>query len=75
MSPSAIPWILCGAFCLVPLLIGTGSFFAWCQLTDRIPSREVSIWVDDEGRKHTRTELVMLTREERKFRDKPEEQE
>lgn len=75
MSPNTIPWLLCGASCLLPLLVGTGSFFAWCLFTNRIPSRDVSNWMDDEGRKHVRTEWVMLSREERKFRNQPEEEE
>jgi hypothetical protein len=75
MSPSSIPWLLCGAFCVVPLLIGTGSFFAFCQITNRIPSREVTIWVDEDEKKHVRTEWIWLTREEKKFRSQLEEKE
>jgi hypothetical protein len=75
MSPSTIPYLLCGGFCILPFLIGTGAFLGWCQLTNRIPSRDISTWIDEEGRKHVRTELITLTREERKIMRQPEEEE
>ncbi|MBE3117659.1 MAG: hypothetical protein IMZ50_02745 [Candidatus Atribacteria bacterium] len=75
MSPETIPWLLCGAFCLVPLLIGTGAFVGWCQITNRVPSRDVSAWVDEDEKKHVRTEWTWLTREEKKFRGQKEEEE
>lgn len=75
MSPQTIPWLLCGAFCIVPLLIGTGSFFAWCMITDRNPVREISNWIDEDGRKHTSTEWMMLTRDDKKSRNQKEEEE
>jgi hypothetical protein len=75
MSPTLIPWLLCGALCILPLMVGTGVFFAWCQFTNRIPSRDMAEYLDDDGHKHVRTEWVMLTRQERKFRLEPEEPE
>jgi len=75
MNPDAIPWLLCGGACFLPAMIGTGVFFAWTMFTNRNPSRDVSTWVDDEGRTHTVTDWIMLTRQERKFRSQPEEKE
>jgi hypothetical protein len=68
MSPETIPWILCGSVCLLPILIGSITFFLWVQLTNRIPTRDVSSWVDTENRRHLTTEWSMLTREEIKLR-------
>jgi hypothetical protein len=75
MSPEAIPWLLCGAVCIGPALIGIGSYFLMIQITNRIPTREVTTFIDVDGRKHFHTEWTWLTREERKFRNKPEEKE
>jgi hypothetical protein len=74
MSPDAIPWILCSVICIIPAAIGTGAFFGWSQFTNRIPTRIVYKFLDDDGREHTVTEWVMLTREEKKFRKQPEEE-
>lgn len=75
MSPETIPFLLCGVTCILPILIGTGSFFAWCQITNRFPAREISNWKDDEGRTHVETSWTWLTREEKKFRNQKEEEE
>ena len=75
MTPETIPWLLCGAVCLLPLLVGVTAFFALVTITNRNPSMDVSNWKDEEGRKHIHAELVMLTREEKKFRNQPEEDE
>jgi hypothetical protein len=74
MSPETIPWILCGALCLVPVLIGSVTFFLWTQLTNRLPSRDVSVTVDADGRKHTITDWSMLAREEKKIRREEEKE-
>jgi hypothetical protein len=72
MTPQTIPWLLCGALCIMPLLIGTLAFFAWSQFTNRIPTRDVSEFTDEDGRKHVVTEWAMLTRQERKAAKEPE---
>jgi len=75
MNPEAIPWLLCGTFCILPLMIGTGSFFAWCLVLNRFPSREVSTFLDEEGKKHVHTEWTWLTRYENYLRSQSEEKE
>lgn len=75
MSPETIPWLLCGAICILPLLIGIGSYFAMIQITSRFPLREVSTWTDKNKRKHTQTEWSWQTREDKKFRDKEDKEE
>ena len=72
MSPEAIPWILCSSICIIPALVGTSAYFAWTLFTNRSPSRDVSTWQDDQGRKHITTEWIMLSREEKKFRNQTE---
>ena len=75
MSPQTIPWIICGASCILPFLIGTGAFWGWCSILNRFPSREVITHTDEDGRKHITTHWIWLTREERKFRKQPEDKE
>lgn len=75
MNPQTIPWLFCSAICILPFMIGTGAFFAWSQFTNRVPYRDVSTFEDDDGCRHVRTEWVMLTREEIKFRKQPEDKE
>jgi hypothetical protein len=75
MSPETIPWLLCGSICILPALIGTGVYFAWVTFTNRLPSRDISNYVDADGRKHTVTDWSMITRQEKNFRTQPEEKE
>ena len=75
MNPTLVPWLACGALCIVPLMVGTGTFFGWIFFTNRNPSRDVTEWTDDEDHKHVKTEWVMLTRQEKKFHQQPEEEE
>jgi len=75
MSPSAIPWLLCGALCLLPLVVGSGSFFLLSLITNRHFTLERSVSVDENDIKHVHTELTWLTREELKIHKHEEEEE
>jgi hypothetical protein len=75
MSPQAIPWLLCGALCLLPLVVGSGSFILLRFITNQHPTLERSSHVDEDGIKHTIIELTSLTREELKVHKHEEEKE
>lgn len=75
MSPQAIPWLLCGALCLLPLCVGSGSFFILGVITNRHFTLERSVHMDEDGIKHIHTELTWLTREELKSRRRKVEEE
>jgi hypothetical protein len=64
MSPQTIPWILCATFCILPIVIGSLTFYLWIQFTNKIPRRDISNYIDDLGREHTVTEWINVTREE-----------
>jgi hypothetical protein len=75
MTPETIPWILCGALCLLPVALGFGSYQFMCLVTNRHFAWEHSVHTDEDGIKHVHSELTWLTREERKSRGKQEEEE
>jgi hypothetical protein len=74
MSPQMIPWLLCGALCLLPLCVGSGSFWILSFITNRHFTLERSVHIDENKIKHSHFELTWLTREERKSRGKVEEE-
>jgi len=73
MSPEIIPWLMCSGLCILPLLIGTGAYYFWIFFTNKIPTRNQVNYIDDDGRKHTITEWVMLSRKDKKELTRPEE--
>jgi hypothetical protein len=75
MNPSAIPWLLCGVLCLLPICVGSGSYWLLCMITNRHFAWERSVHVDEDGIKHSHVELTWLTHEELKMRKQPEEKE
>jgi hypothetical protein len=67
MSPQVIPWLLCSLFCIIPVVIGSLTFYLWIQFTNRMPRRDITSYTDDVGRIHTVTEWVNISREELKL--------
>jgi hypothetical protein len=72
MKPETIPWLLCGAVCILPFLIGLGAFYGMRLFTNRYPVREISRYNDSNGRQVVRTEWSMLAREDKHVHDQPE---
>lgn len=65
MNPNAVPWLLCGALCILPLGLGTAAWFAWQVITNRYPVRQVSRY-EEGGRTVVRTEWSLITREDKR---------
>ena len=73
MSPEAIPFLLCGLFCVLPFLVGTGAYYAWRIFSSRNPVREITRY-EENGRSVIRTEWSMATREDKQVRAQVEEE-
>ena len=65
MSPELIPWLLCGAFCVLPFLVGTGAYYGLRVFSNRSPVREITRY-EENGRSVVRTEWSMASREDKK---------
>lgn len=63
MTPDSIPFVICGIFCIGPILAGLIGFYVPRILAKRLPSLS-TIRFNKQGRKYTVTELSLLTKEE-----------
>jgi len=64
MSPELIPWLLCGGFCVLPFLVGTGAYYGLRVFSNRSPVREITRY-EENGRSVVRTEWSMASREDK----------
>lgn len=63
MQPESIPFILCGVFCLLPILAGLLGYFIPRILANRLPILSTSRFIK-QGRKYIVNELSFLTKDE-----------
>ena len=73
MSPELIPWLLCGAFCVLPFLVGTGAYYGLRVFSNRSPVREITRY-EENGRTVVRTEWSMASREDKNARAQVQEE-
>ena len=74
MDPQDIPFLVCGTFCLIPLLCGVTGFVVPFLFAKRLPVLQVRRWIE-KYRKHIALELSLETRQslrEMKQKDKAE---
>ena len=74
MKPEYIPWLLCGVICILPLLAGIGGYYMMILLTGLSPIRDVTRYIKDD-RRGVITEWSVITKEEKKHRNRKEEEE
>ena len=65
MNPQDIPFMLCGALCLIPILAGLSGFFIPFMLARRLPILHIER-SRKQGRSITDLELSLESKEDRR---------
>jgi hypothetical protein len=74
MKPDAIPFLLCGVFCIIPILIGISAFMTAHILARRVPHLDIFPIKSEDGRVGKRLEWSLIQKEhKRKVQEQEEE--